>query len=645
MTTCNIDIETYCDIDLKYAGVHKYAAHSSFEILMIGYSIDYGPVIQIDLANNDEIPSEFISLLTNPNIKKTAWNANFELACLNRYNEFETPANQWECTMAKACMLNLPASLDMAGQVIGTADKKSATGKALIKFFSMPNKGVRRLPKQYPDKYKAYLEYNIFDVKVEQQIAKEIEWFTVIDREREIWLLDHKINTKGIKLDRQFVRQALKIKDIIDERLMTEAKELSGLDNPNSLTQLKAWVEQETGSKIASLTKESIINLIEEYTEPNVNRVLCIRQQMAKSSNNKYVSMAKCMMADDRARGLHQYMGAAKTGRWAGRLIQPQNLTHTKFASKELIDIARNHLLLGDIDAMDVLYDNVSLTLSKLIRTAFIPDEGHELLISDFSAIEAVITAWFASEKWRLDVFGPDGDGKIYEASGAKMFKVPTEQVKGDIRAKAKVAELALGFQGGYNAMITMGALKMGIPEEEIAGIVSAWRRESPNIVKLWYAVDKAAIEAVDNPGKIISIPKLKFQVKHNILFIQLPSSRCLSYQRPFLKQNKFDRVAVGYEGLHQITNKWCKQETYGGKLVENIVQGTARDVLADAMIRLDKAGVPLVMHVHDEIVGSVPKNSQMPKIVGEIMSQEIPWAIGMPLRAATFTSPYYIKD
>ncbi len=649
----NIDLETFSTVDLLKSGVHKYVDSPDFEILLLGYSIGDQEERIIDvysLAGKDESHPDVIEfnmildMVSDPAYAKKAWNAAFEMACLAKYTKIEI--SQWECTMIKASMLGYPMSLDKAGKVLDLEVQKSAAGKALIKYFSVPCKPTaayplhtRNLPHHNIVKWVQFKSYCIFDVKVEKAIGKKIEFFTISDREVMTWHLDQKINNKGVKIDTHFAEQAVNLYDRKLELLTAEAVELTGLSNPNSQKQLKEWLSAELEDQITSLTKDSIKELIKENNDPKIDRLLNIRQEMAKTSVTKYKAMIACAMRDDRARGLLQFYGANKTGRWAGRLIQVQNLPHTKLPD---LDLAREIVKLGDLDTLEIIFGNVSDVMSQLIRTAFVPKLDHSFLVADYSAIEARVVAWFANEEWRMEVFA--GHGKIYEASGAQMFKIPIEQVVKDIRSRAKVAELALGYQGGVGAMERMGALKMGIKQEELQGIVNLWRNTNKRIVKLWADVENAAIEAINNPGVLVRIPKLNFKVKGGYLFIQLPSGRLLTYNKPYLKRNKFNKIGIGYEGVDQITKRWSKQDTYGGKLVENIVQATSRDILADAMIRLDRAGFDIVMHIHDEVVLEVPTESVNRDKCDDIMKQKISWAHDLPLNVESFVCNYYVK-
>jgi len=650
MHTLGIDIETYSSVSLKKSGLHRYIDSEDFDILLFAYSFDDGPVEVIDLYSTRMLPPEVASALFDSNVLKTAWNAQFEVNCLNKAFGVDLPLDQWECTMIKASMLGYPASLDGASKALKLEQQKMSTaGKRLIKFFSEPCKPTRtngyrtrNLPEHNPRNWEDYKTYNKFDVLAEQEIRRRLSFFRIPPREQQIWRLDQKINNSGVMLDKLLVDQAIALNEITHNRLISEAAELTGVNNPNSVAQLKEWLEQESATEITSLTKDNIKELLKEHDDPKITKVLQIRQEIAKTSIKKYVAMDYCCGSDHRARGLFQFYGASKTGRWSGRLIQVQNLPRN---SMKDLDLARQLVREGMFEELFIIFGNVPDVMSQLIRTSFIAPPGKVLAVSDFSAIEARVVAWFAGEKWRLDVFADHG--KIYEASGAQMFKMPIEQVVGDIRSRSKVAELALGFQGGVEAMKRMGALQMGIPEDELPEIVSLWRNTNRKIVQFWYAVEKAAIAAVQEPGLTVRIPYLSFFMAHSTLFIQLPSGRILSYVRPYLKENKFGKTAIIYEGVDQKTRQWCRQDTYGGKLVENIVQGTSRDILADAMLRLDGAGYEIVMHVHDEVALEVNEETAESDLdrVNQIMATPIGWAPGLPLNAKSFVTRYYIKD
>ena len=648
MQTLSIDIETYSSADLLKSGVYKYTEAPDFTILLFAYAFNDDPVKIVDLASGEILPEDVQTALTSPAVLKTAYNANFERTCLAKYFERTLPPEQWECTMVKAGMLGLPMSLDAASKVLRLEQKKDSTGKALIRYFSLPCKPTktngertRNLPKHDPEKWKQFSDYCVQDVVVEMAIRNKLSFFQIPLTEKRLWHLDQNINDHGVLVDQSFVHNAIHQDIEYKDRLTKEAIELTGLNNPNSAAQLKDWLTTETGESVTSLTKEAIPVLLKSADCEIMKRVLNLRQEMSKTSVKKYEAMAKAVCKDARIRGLLQFYGANRTGRWAGRLVQVQNLPQNHLSD---LDLARRLVKDNDLELLEMLFGNVPDTLSQLIRTAFIAPEGHRFIVADFSAIEARVIAWLAGERWRLQVFATHG--KIYEASASQMFKVPIESVtKGsDLRQKGKVSELALGYQGGPNALIKMGALKMGIQEDELPKLVKMWRNANKAIVSYWDVVYDAAIAAVE--GTPTSIQHgIKFFTDKNVLFIELPSKRRLSYIAPKLIPNKFGGVSLTYEGMDQTTKQWGKQDTYGGKLVENIVQAIARDCLAESMIRLSDAGYNIVMHVHDETVSEMPYGKGSLTEINEIMGRPIPWAKGLPLKADSYETTYYKKD
>jgi len=648
MRTLAIDIETYSSADLKSCGVYKYTEAPDFEILLFGYSIDGYPVKVIDLASGETLPYEALIYLQDPNALKTAHNAAFERTCIAKHFGITLDPDQWCCTMAKAAQLGLPLALGQVTTALGIPEGKMTEGKKLIRYFSISCKPTikngmrtRNLPEHDPEAWLSFKEYCAQDVRAEQQVREKISFFEIPAVEKQVWNLDQKINDTGILLDPQFVNNAIDFDTVYAERLTREAALISGLKNPNSVSQLKEWLQEETGEDIGSLSKETIPTLLKSVSSEAAKQMLELRQQLSKTSVKKYAAMQKIICADNRARGIHQYYGANRTGRWAGRLVQPQNMPKNNLKDLEL---ARQLVVDGNLDMMEMIYGNVPATISELIRTSFIAKPGHRFIVADFSAIEARVIAWLAGEKWRLDVFATHG--KIYEASGAQMFKVPIESVtKGSpLRDKAKIAELALGYQGGKGALLKMGAIKMGLTEDELPGLVTKWRAANKKIVQFWYDVGDTAIAAVENGGMAESTGKVLFYIRHNILWIELPSGRKLAYQQPKLQEGKFGPV-VTYMGLDQTTKQWKRQETYGGKLVENIVQATARDLLAHAMLELDKYGYNIVMHVHDEIVCEMGHNEGSHEEMSDIMSYGPAWAKGLPLAADAYETEFYKKD
>lgn len=669
MKTLSIDIETYSSEDLTKTGVYKYAEAEDFEILLFAYAYDDGPVEVIDLASGDAFPPDVYSDLINPTVLKTAFNANFEITCLREalkkiaspmlkgsppekgwdWKISTLPADQWECTMVKSAMLGLPMILDGVAKALNLEQQKMAAGRALIRYFSMPCKPTksngmrtRNLPHHDPDKWELFKEYCKQDVETERAIRDKEKWFTIPRKERELWLLDQRIIGTGVLIDRRMVENAIRMDDDHKEILTAEATELTGLDNPNSPAQLKEWLTDQTGEEVTTLTKTAIPELIENSDCENVTRVLELRQEMAKTSTKKYQAMLDAVCSDGRVRGLLQFYGASRTGRWAGRLVQVQNLPQNHLPD---LDLARETVIEGDRELVELLYGNVPDTLSQLIRTAFVAPEGHRFIVADFSAIEARVTAWLAGEKWRLDVFA--SHGKIYEASASQMFKVPLDSIdKGSpLRQKGKIAELALGYQGGVGALKTMGGERMGLSEPEMQEIVDSWRLANPNIVRLWYDIQEAAMAVIGNIGRIVEVRGCRFKWDKGLLWITLPSGRSLCYATPGIGKNRFGGDSITYWGVNQTTRKWEKQETYGGKLVENIVQAIARDCLAHSMLRLAEEGFNIVMHVHDEVVIEEPYDGKTMDEACRIMGEPIGWAPGLLLRADGYETEYYKKD
>jgi DNA polymerase len=648
MTTLSIDIETYSSVDLIKCGVYAYVEAPDFEILLFGYAWDDEPTTVIDLLDFENIPDDVMHALTDPKIIKAAFNANFERVCIAKHFSVPMDPEQWRCTSVHALTLGLPNNLDGVAKALKLDAKKDSAGKALIRYFSIPckptktnGKRTRNMPWHAPEKWEKYKAYCGQDVVVERTIKKKLERYPVPEFEQRLWEIDQAINDRGVQLETQLVENAIACDAGYQEQLTQEAKELTGLDNPNSVAQIKGWVSETDGLEIESLNKDVIPSLFEQTDDEAVIRMLELRQEMAKTSVKKYLAMQRGLCQDGRVRGLLQFYGANRTGRWAGRLVQVQNLPKNKLADLKL---ARDLVLAGDYATLELLFGNVPDVLSQLIRTAFIPSEGHRFIVSDFSAIEARVIAWLAGEKWRLDVF--NSHGKIYEASAAQMFKVPIESIdKGsDLRQRGKVAELALGYQGGPNALIQMGALEMGIPEEELKPLVDAWRAANSAIKKLWYDVGNAAIRAVDDKCTVKLQYGLAISYESGGMFIKLPSGRRLAYVNPRIEMDKcFNRPSLTYEGVEQ--GQWKRLKTYGGKLVENIVQAIARDCLAESMVRLDASGFKTVIHVHDEVVIDESKEFQSLDEIEAIMGQPIEWAPGLPLRADGFETEFYMKD
>jgi DNA polymerase bacteriophage-type len=653
--TLNIDIETFSSVDIQKSGLYKYVQSPDFEILLFAYSINSGPTQIVDLAQGEQIPPDIITALGDPNVTKHAYNAAFEWYCLSKF--FYTPIDQWRCTMIHGLYCGYTAGLAATAIALGLQQEKQkmTVGSSLIKLFctpTIPNKKnggrTRTLPHHEPEKWKLFKEYCKQDVEVEKEIERRLSNFPVPKREQKLWELDQLINAFGVKIDEQMVDSALYVDEVITNQLMGEAVSITGLDNPNSAQQVMGWLEKQ-GVKVDNLQKETVSKTIKETTG-NVKRVLEIRQELAKTSVKKYQAMKEAVCEDGRVRGLLQFYGANRTGRWAGRLVQVQNLPRNYI---ETLAHARGLVKEKKIDALKLVYGNVSDTLSQLIRTAFVPSEGNVFVICDFSAIEARVVAWLAGEQWRLDVFNTHG--KIYEASASQMFGVPLERiVKGnpeyELRQKGKVAELALGYQGGPGALISMGALDQGLTEEELPDIVRRWRASNKRIVDLWYSLENAAL-SVMRTGQPAGVKGLILARESDIingldfLTITLPSGRKLFYAKPFLADNEFGKEALYYYGLNQTTKKWERISTYGGKLTENVVQAISRDCLAESLYRLHQAGYQTVMHIHDEVVLDVPREKADLDKIEAIMGAPIDWAPGLPLKADGFISEFYKKD
>lgn len=643
--TLAIDIETYSDVDLISCGVYKYSSSPHFEILLIAYSVDDEETVCIDVANGEEPPKEFMEMLLDDTVTKTAFNANFERSCFSNYYQHSFRPEAWRCTAVQAAMLALPLSLEGVGAVLGLDKQKMTEGKELIKYFCSPCKATksnggrtRNLPKDAPEKWRQFKTYCIRDVDVEKQIRQRLAKFPIPKREQEIYCLDQRINDRGIMVDRNLVNHAVACDLLYKETATARAYELTGLENPNSVSQLKFWLK-EKGLEVDSLAKDTVKDLSMK-AEGDVQEVLKLRLATSKTSVKKYEAIDRSVCAENRVHGLLQFYGANRTGRWAGRLVQIHNLPQNHLPDLEL---ARALVSEGRYEEVELFYESTPNVLSELIRTAFVAKPGCRFIISDYSAIEARVLAWLAGEEWRLQVF--ETHGKIYEASASAMFHVPIEEITktSPLRQKGKISELALGYGGAVGALTSMGALKMGLTEEELPGLVSTWRSANPHITAFWWAVDEAAITAVRDK-KPSKVGRVSFEYKSGILFVTLPSGRKLSYVKPRMMLNKFGREGLTYEGIGE-SKKWMRLETYGPKLVENIVQAASRDILAEAMLRLEKEGFDIVCHVHDEVVLEVPDGKSSVEEVNEIMAVNPVWTEGLPLKAAGFESPFYKKD
>lgn len=663
----NIDLETFSSVDIKKAGLYRYVQSPDFEILLFAYSLDGAPVQVIDFTQGELISADLLRALVNPNVVKHAYNAAFEWYCLNRARKNLIPGGalrnlrQWQDTMLHSLYCGYPASLDAAGKALGLPEdkRKLATGKALIKQFCTPRKPTERdkrtriRPADEPEKWQLFKEYNRQDVVTEQEIERRLSCFPVPEYVQRQWITDLTINARGVAVDLDLIHGALDCSDFVTTTLTEEAVQLTGLDNPNSVPQLSGWLTKEMGTPVNDLRKDTVKVLLDgEIQSPAARRMLEIRQELSKTSVKKYTAMTDAVCEDGRVRGLLQFYGANRTGRWAGRIIQPQNLPQTHIYSG-MLDLARELVKNRKIDALKYIYGSVPSTLSQLIRTALVPAQCNLFVDADFSAIEARVIAWLAGEDWVLDVF--KSHGKIYEATASQMFGVPIEKItKGQpeyaLRQKGKVATLALGYQGAAGALINMGALKMGIPEEDLPDIVRRWRDSNRRIVDLWYSVEKAAIGVVQT-GRPTGVRGLLFALEGDhstgqfFLTVTLPSGRKLFYAKPFLSPNQWGNDSLHYYGMNQTTKKWEVVDTYGGKLVENCVQAIARDCLAENIERLEVAGFPVVFHVHDEVIIDCKKEKVDIEAVYGIMSQPIPWAPGLPLKADGWVGEYYTKD
>lgn len=648
----HIDIETYSSVDIMASGAYKYMESVDFEILLVAYAFDDKPVQIVDLSNGETLPEDFINALLDPQTEKHAHNANFERQAFKKYG-YDVPVRYWVCSAVKSAYCGLPLSLDGVSKALSLGDLgKSASGKALIRFFSCPVKATkingmreRNFSFHDPIKWEMYKDYCKQDVEAEREIGKRLEAYPIPLFERMNYVLDQEINDKGILIDLVMAKNAFDIDTRFAEELSNRVKEITGVENPNSAAQLKNWLSDAMQKEIKTLAKGDIPNLIEEAGDGIVSEVLTIRQKLSKTSTKKYVAMLACACEDKRAHGLFQFYGANRTGRWAGRLIQLQNLPQNHLDD---LEEARAAIASGDYDLVTMLYDDIPSVLSQLIRTTFVAKEGHTFAVADFSAIEARVIAWLADEKWRLKVFA--SHGKIYEASASMMFNVPIESVtKGsDLRQKGKIAELALGYQGAVGALKTMGGEAMGLSELEMDTIVKKWRKANPAIVALWGDVENCAIRAIKTKKKIVSIHKgLEFDCDDEVFTIKLPSGRKLFYRSPSFSQNKWGKESIVYKGMDQTTKQWGNVDTYGGKLVENIIQAIARDLLAQSMLRINGAGFEIVMHVHDEVVCEVPLevSEQNLKAIEDIMATPIDWAEGLTLTADGYLTPFYKKD
>jgi len=639
------DIESFSDVDLIKCGVYAYADSPAFEILLFAYSFDGGETQIIDLAQGEKLPAEVEEAIFDVSVTKTAYNANFERTCLSKYFGRYIPPESWHCSAVQAAMLALPRSLEDVGRVLGLDEQKMKEGKELIRYFCVPCKPTkanggrtRNLPRHAPEKWELFKTYCKRDVDVEKAIRRKLHNFPIPESEMELYRLDQRINDRGVLVDMGLVEQAIACERLHKEVVTKRAYELTGLENPNSVAQLKGWLGDK-GMEAESLSKKAVADMIAE-TDGEVEELLRLRLMLAKTSVKKYEAIERSACSDGRVHGMLMFYGANRSGRWSGKNVQLHNLPKNYLPDLEL---ARELVKQGRFEDIELLYDSTPNVLSELIRTAFIPKPGCRFAVADFSAIEARVLAWLSGEQWRLDVF--TSHGKIYEASASSMFHVPVEEITkaSPLRQKGKLAELGLGFGGASGALVSMGALDMGLTEEELPPLVAAWRKANPHITQFWWDVDAAAIKAVTEKQKT-KVGKIIFEYKSGILFITLPSGRKLSYVKPRMAVNRFGRDGLTYEGISE-NKKWSRIETYGPKLVENIVQGTARDLLAEAMLRVEKKGYPIVMHCHDEIIAEVPEGSGSVDEMCEIMAVQPKWAEGLPLRADGYSCSFYQKQ
>ena len=638
------DIESFSDVDLVKCGVYAYADSPAFEILLFAWSFDGGETQIIDLAQGEKFPAEVEEAIFDVSVTKTAYNANFERTCLSKYFGRYIPPESWHCSAVQAAMLALPRSLEDVGRVLGLDEQKMKEGKELIRYFCVPCKPTkanggrtRNLPRHAPEKWELFKTYCRRDVDVEKSIRRKLHNFPIPESEMELYRLDQRINDRGVLVDMGLVKQAIACERLHKEVVTKRAYELTGLENPNSVAQLKGWLG-DMGMEAESLSKKAVAEMIAE-TDGEVEELLKLRLMLAKTSVKKYEAIERSACSDGRVHGMLMFYGANRSGRWSGKNVQLHNLPKNYIPDLEL---ARNLVKQGRFEDIELLYDSTPNVLSELIRTAFIPKQGCRFVVADFSAIEARVMGWLSGEEWVLDVFR--GDGKLYEMTASRMFGIPMAEIgKGSSeRAKGKVASLACQYGGSSGALVSMGALDMGLTEDELPPLVAAWRKANPHMVQFWWDVDAAAIKAVTEKQKT-KVGKIIFEYKSGILFITLPSGRKLSYVKPRMAVNRFGRDGLTYEGISE-NKKWSRIETYGPKLVENIVQGTARDLLAEAMLRVEKKGYPIVMHCHDEIIAEVPEGTGSVDEMCEVMAVQPEWAEGLPLRADGYQCSFYQK-
>lgn len=650
MRELGIDIETYSSRDLSKCGVYKYVEAPDFAVLLFAYSVDNGPVSCVDFAQGEELPDEIYNALIDPEVTKTAWNAVFERICLSKHFGLSRPFDpaQWKCTMVRAARMGLPLSLGQCGEVLKLADGKMTEGKTLIRFFSMPGRnGVRHLPSAAPDRWATFKKYCIRDVEVEQALLAKVLRLAPVEFDEQLYIADQEINDRGILIDRVLVDNAARFDAEYKAELLKEAQRITGMENPNSVAQIKEYLRRTTGLVFGSINKNNIDEIEDSLTPwPEARRAMALRREMAKTSNKKYEAMQACVCDDGRIHGLLQFCGAARTGRWAGRLVQVQNLPQNHLSD---LDYARTLVKAGDLEEFEMNYANVTQVLSELIRTAFIASPGHILHVCDFSAIEARVIAWIAGESWVLDVFKEGGD--IYCATASQMFGVPVEKhgKNSHLRQKGKISVLALGYGGGIAALEAMGGSRLGLTEQEEKETVKLWREANPHIVRFWAVVEKAAITAIKTGNTVTIHRGITVGFRWGMLLITLPSGRTICYPRARISMEcndgwRGDHEIIEYEGMNQTTKKWEITRTYGGKLTENIVQATARDILGIVMLRARRNNLPVVFHVHDEIIAETPIDQPLADVEA-LFSEPINWCRDLPLKGAGYSTPYYLKD
>ena len=647
---CEMDFETYGEVDLPNCGSYRYIQDKTFEPLLLAVAFDDEDVFIIDLASGEEVPDIVWAAVFDDEITKVAWNAQFERTIFGKMAGQTLSPDSWKCAMVWAASLSLPLALKNAAAVLKTGEQKDKEGERLIRYFSIPCKATktnggrtRNLPEHAPEDWQKFKEYCLQDVRTERDIRKRLEQFPMPDFEWDYYHMDQRINDRGVLIDRQLVEQAITCDLMLSEAMTKRAYELTGLENPNSISQLKAWLD-ERGIEIDSLGKKDVAALITDLDKHSTDQealdMMKLRLQMAKSSVKKYQAAERCICKDGRVHGLFQFNGANRTGRFAGRLLQIQNLPQNHIST---LDEARELVKMGCFDMVESIYGNTPDILSQLIRTMLIPKSGHQFIVADFSAIEARVLAWLAGEQWVLNAFRNGED--LYCSVASQMFGVPVVKhgVNSELRQKGKISTLACGYQGSVGAMISMGAMEMGLKEEELPDIIDNWRKANPHIVQFWWDVEKAAMETIEDHQER-QVNRIGFQFYSNTLWIVLPSGRKLAYIKPKLQPNRFGRMAITFEGLNA-ANKWGREETYGGRLVENLTQGTARDLLTEAMWRMEQAGLPIVGHVHDEVILEVPVNSVTVDDVCTIMNKNPAWAAGLPLSSDGYSGFYYFKS